>query len=242
MNKLVVIDIETSPAEGYFWSKPWETSIIKITKQPTILCFAYQWLGEKTKVVAQPDFKKYKKGKLDDYEVVKALRDILDKADIVIGQNSDNFDLKWFNTRCITHKFPPPSPFKTVDTLKVSKRYFLWLTNKLDFVSQQLGHGGKVEHEGFPLWEKCMSGNKKAWEKMKKYNKHDVDITANLYEEYLAWITQKKVVFEGNKCPHCAGVPLKKGIRALADGTHYQSYQCRDCGKWFHGNKVIQKL
>jgi DNA polymerase elongation subunit (family B) len=242
MQKILVFDIETTPAKVWTWGL-YEQNVIKVIEQPFMLCFSYQWLGDKTKVVALPDFSLYKKNKKDDREVVKALRDLLDQADVVLGQNSDKFDIKWFNTRCITHHLPPPSPYKTIDTLKVSRKYFKWLSNKLDYVGEQLGHGNKMKHEGFGLWEKCIEGDLKAWNQMKRYNKRDVDLTADVYLEYLPWITQTTAIWSSRKeCPECKSVHTQRRGELINKLGRFQRHQCMDCSKWFTGTKIIEKV
>lgn len=234
------MDVEVSPAKVYTWGM-WEQNVIKVVEQPFMLCFAYQWLGQKTEVLALPDFPNYKKDKHDDKALIQALRDILDKADVVIGQNSRKFDVKWFNTRCATHHIKPPSPFKQIDTLELSKKYFKWLSNKLDFVSERLGHGHKAETGGFELWERCMAGCPKAWKKMKKYNKHDVDITAEVYLDYVPWL-QKEPVWSKTPCPHCQSTDTQRRGEAANLKGRFQRHQCLECSKWFLGSQIIHKV
>jgi DNA polymerase elongation subunit (family B) len=239
--RTLIFDIEVAPTKVYVWGqKMWEENVIKVLEPPYMLCFAYKWLGEKTKTVALPDFKLYNKDKKNDYEVIKALRELLSEADLVIGQNSDKFDIKWFNTRCLLHKLPPPEPYKTLDTLKINKKYFKFISNKLDVVASLLGHGRKMEHEGFPLWEKCMAGCPKAWARMKKYNKRDVDLTAEVYQDILPWNQQVQPVYDKPKCPKCPGYLWKRGFETKRDGK-YQRLTCRDCGATICGAKVITK-
>ncbi len=52
----------------------------------------------------------------------------------------------------------PPAPFKEIDLLTVAKGRFRFVSNKLDYVAQQLGLGKKTEHSGHELWVQCMAG------------------------------------------------------------------------------------
>ena len=43
---------------------------------------------------------------------------------------------------------PPPSPYKTIDTLKIARKYFGFNSSKLDDLGRVLGAGEKVRHGG----------------------------------------------------------------------------------------------
>ena len=88
--RTIIFDIEVSPHEGQFWGKKWDTNVVGITHYGQILCFGAKWLGQKTEVIGWPDFKRDK-----EYNVVKRLREYLDEADLVIGQNHKDFDIKF---------------------------------------------------------------------------------------------------------------------------------------------------
>ena len=238
--KIIVFDIETAPALAWVWGM-WEQNVIEVERDPFMLSFAYQWLGGKAEVVALCDFKNYKKDPLNDKELIQKLRDLLDEADIVLGQNSDKFDIKWFNTRCVIHKIPPPSSFKTIDTLKLSKKYFSFMSNKLDFVSKRLGHHGKV-NVGWSVWKGCLNGDAGAWRKMKFYNKRDVVETAKVYREYLPWINRINPVWDRTPCPACKSTNTQRRGESVTSKGKCQRFQCRECAKWFHGAKIIGRV
>jgi DNA polymerase elongation subunit (family B) len=241
--KILLVDLEVSPTLSWHWGqKMWEEQIIEVVEPSYMLSVGYQWLGEKTQVKALCDFEGYDPNNKCDKDLVKFLRGLLSEAEIVIGQNSDKFDIKYFNTRCIIHKLPPPEPYKTLDTLKINKKHFKFISNKLDVVSSLLGHGRKVEHEGFPLWKKCMSGDLHAWERMKKYNKRDVDLTAEVYLDVLPWIQQVQPVWSGTQCIFCKSTDvIKWGFKCSMKGT-FRRHFCRSCSKFFRGAKIINRI
>src|ERR1700719_3656227 len=118
-----------------------------------MLSFAYKIAGEKkvhTRCLA--DYPGYKKNTEDDKALVTDLWTIFDQADIQIGHNADKFDIKKSNARFLMHKLNPPSPYKTVDTLKIARRAFKLDSNKLDDLGYYLGLGRKLPHTGFHLW------------------------------------------------------------------------------------------
>ena len=82
--------------------------------------------------------------------------------------------------RFLYHKLPPPSPFKSIDTVKVARRYFNMNSNKLDDIGRYLGLGRKVVHTGWDLWKRCFNGDRSAWQEMISYNTQDVVLFVDL--------------------------------------------------------------
>lgn len=230
--KILVMDIETSPNLGYVWGK-WEQDVIEFVDEWHVLSFAYKWLGEtQTRCVALSDFKRYKTHPEDDSCVVGALKALLDEADVVVAHNGDRFDIKKVNARLAYHGMGPTRPYKTVDTLKVAKKYFAFNSNKLDDLGEYLGLGRKVKHEGFGLWLSCMQGDTKAWKRMKAYNIQDVILLEKLYYKLLPWMSQHPnlAMYDSMACPKCGKNCLtKNGIRTTQT-TQYQQMICTNCG------------
>lgn len=232
--RVLLYDIETSPNLGYVWGK-YEQDVLSFEDEWHILCFAYKWLGEKkTHVIALPDFDLYKKDPTNDYEVVRRLHELFNEADVIIAHNGNRFDQKKSQARMIVHGFPPPSPYRQIDTMQVAKRNFSFNSNKLDDLGELLNLGRKEETGGFKLWLDCMKGVKKAWNTMKKYNRQDVVLLEQVYLALRGWIRPHPAMnlMEGklDSCTNCAGINLVK------NGTYYnkvsfvQVYHCKDCG------------
>ncbi len=121
---IILLDIETAPSLGYVWGI-WEQNVISVKEEWFILSFATKVLGVgKPVIYALPDYKHYKRNHYDDEALVKELWKILDEADVVIAHNGDRFDIKKSNARFIYHGLKPPSPYKTIDTLKIARKHF----------------------------------------------------------------------------------------------------------------------
>lgn len=237
-SNILVLDVETSPNVGFAWAK-WEQNLIKIIKERQLLCFAYKWLGHPTKVIALPDFKNYRPG-CDDKELLKPLHELLDQAQFVIAQNGDQFDFKRINARFIFHGMQPPSPYKTIDTLKIAKARFGFNSNKLDDLGAYLGVGRKVKHSGFDLWEGCMAGNMKDWAMMKQYNKQDVDLLERIYLKFRPWHKLHPNVTNDEKevrCPKCNSTELQSRGTVFTQTMQYKRFQCQSCFGWCRGNR-----
>lgn len=237
--KVLLLDIENSPNLSYTWGK-YEQDVIDFAKEWYMLSFAYKWLGDVgVKSCSLPDFKTYRKDKTNDRELLKALWKLLDEADIIIGHNVDRFDLRKTNARFLAHGLGVPSPYKTVDTLKLTKKHFFLNSNKLDHICKYLGIGSKVETGGFGLWLACMGGDKVAWVKMVRYNKNDIVLTEKLYEKLKPWAwTHPNVnALTGvqDACPKCGAKRLQRRGFVISGGNRKPRLQCQSCGGWSQG-------
>jgi DNA polymerase III epsilon subunit-like protein len=138
------------------------------------------------------------KNLFNDKVMMKKLWQLLDEADIVIGQNHIRFDLPKINTRFIANGFEAPSEYKKIDTLRLAKNNFGFFSNKLAHLSSILAKTHKKdEHNDFPgfkLWDQCLKGNVKAWNSMKKYNILDVLALEEVFLELSKYVKNNKTV------------------------------------------------
>lgn len=241
--KIVFLDIETAPSLGYVWGK-WQQDVIEFKQDWYVLSFSYKYFGEKkirTHVLA--DYPSFEKDKENDERLIGELWTILDGADIVIGHNLDKFDIKKTNTRFISHGMPPPSPYKTVDTLKIARKAFKFDSNKLDELGRYLGLGRKLPHTGFRLWLGCMNGDTASWKLMKKYNEQDVALLEKVYLLMRPWASTHPNVNKGvTACPKCSSTNTQKRGFSYTLLRQKQRYQCLACRGWYEGPaKVIEK-
>jgi DNA polymerase elongation subunit (family B) len=241
--KVVLFDIENAPSLGWFYDLWKEGNIVGTEAEQYFLSFAYKRLGErKVHSFALPDFKGYKPGSEDDEQLVRALWKIFDEADILIAHNGDAFDVKKANARFAYYNLKPPSPYKTVDTLKVARRYFKFTSNKLDELANYLGYGRKLAHTGFHLWKGCMTGDPKSWKHMVAYNKQDVVLLEKIYKHFLPWMTNHPSFIDKlTDCPNCNSTHLQRRGEGFNKLGKYQRVQCMDCGAWSQTKYEIQK-
>lgn len=229
----MLIDIETFPNVGYSWDT-YETNIIDIVRPWYILCVGYQWLGKKTHVVGLPNFEGYKP-RGNDKELTKFIWELLNETDITVGQNSDKFDLKSINTRFIYWGLTPPAPYKSVDVLKTSRKYFRFPFNSLDKKGKFLNIGKKLEHKGFPLWLGCEDGNMSDWRTMKKYCGRDVDLLKLDYLRERPWMKNHPnldIWSPIKVCPRCSSKNIINKGYGASQTYIFQKYVCKDCGGW----------
>ena len=182
-----------------------------------------------------PDYRGYSAHKEDDEKLVRDLWKVLDEADIVIAHNGDKFDVRKSNARFVFHGLKPPSPYKTVDTLKIARKHFSFNSNRLDDLGHYLGVGRKLPTTGKDLWLRCIRGDEDAWSRMIKYNAHDVALLERVYLQLRPWATSHPDLGSYSKklvCPTCHSRNLQhRGYNVTKTGRR-QRLQCMDCGAW----------
>ena len=242
--KILTLDLETAPIQSYHWGL-WDQNIglNMIGTDWSILSYSAKWLHEERTMYKDTFFQRNQR---KDLSLLKTVRNLLNEADIVVGQNVARFDMKKLNARFILNDIAPPSPVRIIDTLKVAKRHFAFTSNKLEFMSdklcvkyKKLKHG---QFPGFELWKEFLSRNPAAQAEMEKYNRYDVLSTEELYLIMRPWIAGHPNVNlysdsekEVRACPNCGSTALKpKGFRYTQLGK-YQRYHCGGCGAWPHG-------
>jgi hypothetical protein len=219
---------------GYTWGPKWETSIIEFIEERRLLCFAWKWLdGGPTKCLSIQETRTEK-------ALLLEIHKLLDEAEIVVGQNSDAFDLRVLNARFIHHGLMPPSPYHTIDTFKVAKARFNLNSYKLDDIAKHLNEGEKIKHRGFDMWKGCMANNPADWRDMKKYNKGDVDLLERIFLRLRPWIKAFPPTDHGIAC-RCGSQKLTKRGFYPTRAARFQRYQCDDCGAWCRDPKGVPR-
>lgn len=243
--KVVLLDIETAPNLGWIWGK-YEQDVIAFEQQWFLLCFSYRWLtaeGDGVRCCALPDYDGYAEAPTHDGKLTQALWGVFDEADVIIAHNGDAFDIKKANAKFIQHELPPPSPYKTIDTLKIAKKHFKFESNKLNDLGEYLGVGHKASTGGFGLWKRCMDGDVDAWEKMRAYNVQDVALLEKVYYKLRPWSSSHpnlSLYSNSNdlRCPTCGSEHIQKRGSAYTRLQVRQRLQCQECSAWFQGGLI----
>lgn len=231
--KILILDIETAPllVRCYgLWQQNISTGFI--VKDWYMLSFAAKWAGEK-KVY----YKDTRDTHENDYEVAKFAWDLMDQADIIVGHNSDRFDLKKLNTRFLKHNIKPLGKKKTIDTLKIAKRYFAMTSNKLDFIAKFLGVEGKRKSKKYSqqdMWNACCEGELDAFKENEKYNIQDIRVTEDVFDALKRWDESLNFQAYTQMAQCICGCKdfYKDGFSYTKTGA-FQRYRCKDCDKTF---------
>lgn len=233
--RILALDIETTPTVAYVW-RPYKENVgvEQVIEPGRVFTWAAQWVGEK-KIEFQADWT------LGHDGMIERMWELLDEADAVLHFNGKKFDIPHLQREFMQAGLTPPSPYKQIDLLETAKKQARFFMNRLAHVAPELGLKGKVEHEGFPLWVKCMEGDANAQKRMEAYNKRDVTELIELYEILRPWITNhpSHAAHSGEEvCPNCGSDHLQKRGFAYTAQTKYQRYQCQDCGSWSRATTV----
>lgn len=204
-----------------------------------MLCFSWKVLGErKIHTHSLREYPHYQRDRENDFRLIKDLHKIFDEADILVAHNGDRFDQRKTYAKFIQHGMRPPAPVKSVDTLKIARKHFLFESNKLNDLGQYLKVGKKIPTTGFDLWKRCMAGEDKAWEIMERYNRRDVELLEQVYlklRPYTSIHPNLETYQENGCCPACASIAIERRGQQVNRTRKYQRYQCTDCGHWFQG-------
>jgi len=217
-----------------------------------ITCVAWAWLdGQKQKVgkietVAVNDFKTYKKDFRDDRLLVKKIHEVISEADLIVGHNSDSFDIKKLNYKFIKYGLPPIDMPATVDTLKAAKKYAKSSSNRLYYLAKEFGVSMKIDLPS-NVMHSADNGCEKSLKKLVAYNKGDIKAGAELYFKLLPYIKNhpnitkilgKKVDLDRPNCQNCGSKKVISHGFTRTKTARYKRYKCNDCGSTTRGKKV----
>lgn len=239
--KILFYDIETSPLKAWVWSCGKQVirhgQLDKNYCRWGIICVTYCWNDGKP---AQSIDWGY--GEQDSGAVVKEFDNIIKQADWTIGKNSDLFDTRMINAVRMFAGLPGmPEWTKYKDDLEVQmRRYFRLPSQSLDYISGQLGYGGKIKMEMQDWIDICEKnkGGEKALAKMIKYGKKDVVDTRALWNRLsehfepkfnMATYLNAKLVC---KYSDCGSSELRKDGVRIGAKTRYQEYRCKKCKRY----------
>ena len=241
--RIITLDIETAPNVAHVWGI-WQQNVglNQILEEDSILSFAYKVLGEDATYYMDVNNNKEK-------SVIKCIRDVLDKADIVIGHNFKKFDNKWILRQCLKYGLKPPSSYKIVDTLLASRALMKLPSHRLDAVAKFLKCKHlKDTHKKFPghsLWLGCLKGIKEAWKEMEHYNRQDVVVNEEVYLKLRPYIANHPNVgvFRDEDvpvCPKCGSKHIHFRGYFHTNAGRYRKFQCQGCGGWGRLRKGVQ--
>ena len=231
--KILIYDVETSPMEVLVWGLyKQRIPIDNIVKEWAILSWAAKWLNDPhiMSAVVTPNQARDRK----DKDVVIQLWSLFEEADIVVAHNALKFDNRKANARWKINGLMPPSPYQTIDTLKVAQKSFAFSSHKLDYLTGLLVGNQKIKTE-YGLWKRCINGDQESLDEMVRYNRQDVAILEDLYFELRPWIKSHPNMGLymdgiGNVCANCGSLKLDWSIKPYyTPAGRFKAYRC-ECG------------
>jgi len=234
--KVLILDIETTPIVSFTWGLfDQNVALNQIIEDWSILSWAAKWMDSDK--VFYSDTRKEKNTR-NDKKLLKEIWNLIDEADIVVGQNSTSFDIKKLNALFILNGMKPPSSFRQIDTMRVAKSKFKFTSNKLEYMSKNLceEHVKLTERKfnGFDLWKACLNKNQEAFKELEAYNIEDVLATEELLKILMPW--DKSINFNvyhdehTNSCT-CGSTKFKKKGFVYSNLAKYERFICTKCGK-----------
>lgn len=218
--------MEYSPDVAYTYGNKWEAKVIGYKEYSYPLSFSCKWLDGKQTTKSIIDYR-------SERAFAKDLWVFFDSADLIVGWNSDKYDIRKINTLFAKHGLGPASPSKSIDLIKTARSKFLLPSNTLDDFLRYFGLDMKLENEK-DLFIKCTEKVPGSFPKLKKYNAHDTLVTEKAFKFLRPWIKNLElgIYNDGSVCPKCEGRNLEKRGFSFNKTTKYQRVKCKDCGSW----------
>lgn len=233
--RILIFDVETAPITASVWGlfdQNIPLNMIKVDWH--LLSYSAKFMDEKK--IYYKDQRNAKNIE-DDKLLLEDLWKLMDEADVVVGQNSNKFDIKKINARFIMNGMNPPSSYKKIDTLVIAKKHFAFTSNKLEYLSDKLCTKHKKskhkKYSGYELWKACLAGEKAAWKEMEHYNKLDVLSTEELYKKLRPWDNSLNVNVYNDTTEtvcSCGSKDFKRNGYAYTSMGKFQRFACRKCG------------
>lgn len=229
--RILVLDIETSPALAWTFSLFKTTIGIHQIEVPTrVMSWAAMWHGDDGPVDFGAEWQRGGKA------WVKRLHKMMMEADAVAHWNGDSFDLPHLNKLFREHGLDYLPPIASIDVMKHFRRQYRYMSNKLDWIAQELLQDRKETHSGFQLWLDVLRGNAEARAKMESYNKHDVELTDQILKEVYAELRtfpDANLYAEGGDgCPRCGSLNVQRRGHSYTKIGKYPRFWCKDCKGW----------
>lgn len=245
--KIISFDLEVAPALGYFYPPLYETRVLKVKDRQKLMSFAWQEVGsQRIEALNMSQMASYHERPYDDKQLTIELHEVMSQADILLGQNSDQFDVKMANYFFIMNGLEPIPPTKYIDTKKIAKRYFRFMSNSLDNLGEELGFGGKTDITYKDLWVPAfLEQDLEAWKLMNEYCANDVDQTTKIYLKMRGFMhshpSLSRISGNYDSCPRCGSFTYRVKAYRTTNTSRYRQYQCNECLGFFSDRKALSE-
>lgn len=234
--KILFFDIECSMSKVYTYDlfKP-IIGYKDIIEPSRMIAFSAKWKGKKG-VIFKSEYHDSRR------EMLQALHDLLNEADVVVGYNINRYDVPWVTSELHVEGFLPPSPFKKLDLFQTVRSNTRFLSKRLDYVTGRLLDDHKKQYSMAEMWrivdnpETSEEDRRKEWNRMKAYARKDTALLEPLFENLMPLLKMPHPANDNPaSCHNCGGVDLQRRgvVRTLS--SEYPRFVCLSCGKWLRG-------
>jgi uncharacterized protein YprB with RNaseH-like and TPR domain len=123
-----------------------------------------------------------------DGELLKKLREIYEKYDIIIHFNGRNFDIKFLNTRMIKNNLQILPEMKQLDIYQIAKYRLRLRSKRLDALKEFLEIDEKEDGHHWEYWQMAGAGIKEGFDYVVEHCKKDVDRLAEVARRLKVYI------------------------------------------------------
>lgn len=244
--KALIVDSENAPMT--FMIRRFQYGDTYVTYKDVVdpirvMLFQYKWLGSNKKYCIKWERLAGKnslgKPKFCDKKLLKEMiTKVIPQAHLIIGQNSNRFDLPLLNDRLCKQNLPPIpfDKFVSLDILTTSRSSFKKPSHKLDDRAISLGIGQKDEMV-MKDWEDVIDGKVSLQKKFVPYGLGDLDLTEGTLDREFSYykklpkaveILIKSYLFPVNVCIFCKS--SKKKSTDVIYTKDLKRAECNTCG------------
>lgn len=252
--RAVTLDIERLPGLHSTWHRGqtitgpfWDLNEIKgwagkrihpdnVSAWPSTICAAWKWYdAEQVEFAAE-----WQVGGYDGF--MRAVWEVFDSADIIIGHNAERFDAKHLMGGWAEMGLPAPSPYKVIDTLKIARGSFAYESNTLDALNKRLGIDAKTDKYDEKIARAAVGGDKGAQDTLESYNRGDIIASEALFDRLRPYARNLPHmgmwVDDEHACPSCGETMKPTGKTVHANVQAYEGMTCPSCGA--HGRSTTK--
>lgn len=249
--RILFYDCETSPLQAWVWGTGEQyirhQQLIRGYQMWGIICITYCWNdGEPAKSID------WGYEEQDTKRVVAEFDEIVKQADHLIGKNSDRFDVKMINACRMFSGLPgmPEWMLSRDDLEKQMRKYFRLPSQSLDYISEQLGFGGKIKMELQDWINICEKneGGRQSFDRMIEYGKKDTEDTRAIWyrlsQHFDPKFNMSTFVADGLprcKWAECGSTEIRKNGTRISGGVKYQTYLCTQCCRYAGKTSINSK-
>src|SRR5262245_59132036 len=152
-----------------------------------VLCCSFKSIGQKAYTFRGDDAKYKGRRPSDDSKLVVAIRDELEKFDIIVGHNSKMFDARFLAGRLLKAGARAREKRLHVDTMWVIRSH-MRVSSKLDNVQQFLGLPLAKTPISWESWQDAAANLKEAMDEVVHHCEQDVKVLELAYYKLIPYV------------------------------------------------------